>query len=49
MLFRSYEFIGEDTELESPYGKPLQAYGECLEKIAVSIERLTEELNSFTE
>lgn len=48
-IYTLYEFIGEDTELESPYGKPLQAYGECLEKIAVSIERLTEELNSFTE
>lgn len=48
-IYTLCEFIGEDAELESPYGKPLQAYGESLEKIAVSIEKLAEELNSFTE
>jgi L-threonylcarbamoyladenylate synthase len=48
-IYTLCEFIGEAAELESPYGKPLQAYGESLEKIAVSIEKLAEELNSFTE
>ncbi len=43
------EFIGEEAEIDSPYGKPLQAYGECIEKIAWLTEKLTEQLNSFVE
>ncbi len=48
-VYTIYEFIGEEKEFESPYGKSLQAYGECLENISGSIQRLSEELNSFTE
>lgn len=43
------EFIGEGEDIDSPYGKPLQNYGECAEKIAKLTEKLTERLNSFVE
>lgn len=43
------EFIGEETEIESPYGKSLHEYGECIEKIAELMNKLTEQLNSFAE
>ena len=39
----------EDYIARSSYEKSLQAYGECLENISGSIQRLSEELNSFTE
>lgn len=42
------EFIGETADVEDPYGKSLQVYGECLEKIAELTELLAKELNSFT-
>lgn len=47
-VFTLYEFIGGCSEVEDPYGKPLQSYGECLEKIAELMNKLSKELNSFT-
>ena len=43
------EFVGDDTEIMDPYGQPLNAYGECFEKLSMLIEKLTRVLNSFTE
>ncbi len=47
-IYTLTEFIGESAEVEDPYGKSLQAYGECLEKIAELMDRLSKELNLFT-
>lgn len=44
-----HEFIGGCPEVEDPYGKSLQSYGECLENIAELMNLLSKELNSFTE
>ncbi len=48
-IYTLSEFAGEDGELADPYGKPLSAYGECLEKISKLIDKLTERLNSDPE
>lgn len=47
-VYTLYEFIEESSVVEDPYGKPLQVYGECLEKIAKLMDKLSKELNSFT-
>lgn len=46
--FTLREFVGEETEIPNPYGKPLKVYGECLENLSMLINKLTEKLNSFT-
>lgn len=48
-VFTLNEFIGDDTEIPDPYGKPLAAYGECLEVMDRLIKKLADRLNSFTE
>lgn len=47
-IYTLNEFVGEKEEVSDPYGMPLCSYGECLEKISLLIEKLTEKLNSFT-
>ena len=42
------EFVEDETDIPNPYGKPLNVYGECLEKLSMLIDKLTEKLNSFT-
>lgn len=39
------EFIGEPVELESPYGQPLQAYGEAFNKLQAIMKKVAERLN----
>lgn len=41
------EFVGDDTEIPDPYGKPLAAYGECYEVLTKLIDILAGKLNSF--
>lgn len=41
------EFVGSDTEIPDPYGKPLAAYGECFESLSTVIAELAEKLNSL--
>ena len=48
-VFTLNEFIGDDTEIPDPYGKPLTAYGECLEVLDKLIKKLADKLNSFME
>lgn len=43
------EFTGDDTEIPDPYGKPLTAYGECLEVLQGVIKKLADKLNSLME
>ena len=43
------EFVGDDTEIPDPYGKPLTAYGECLEILEKIIKKLADKLNSLME
>ena len=44
-LYTFGEFVGEE-DVEDPYGKPLTAYGSCLEKLCVLTEKLTQMLNA---
>lgn len=39
------EFVGDDTEIPDPYGKPLTAYGECYEVLAGLVQKLAAKLN----
>lgn len=48
-LYTLNEFLGVDTEIPDPYGKPLTAYGECYEVLNNMIDRLEEKLNSLVE
>lgn len=43
------EFVGDDTMIPNPYGKPLTAYGECFEVLSRLIGRLAEKLDSLVE
>ncbi len=43
------EFTGDNTEIPDPYGKPLTAYGECLEVLERIIKKLADKLNSLME
>ena len=46
-VFTLSEFVEDETDIPNPYGKPLNVYGECLEKLSMLIDKLTEKLNSF--
>ena len=48
VVFTLSEFVGDETIIPNPYGQPLNVYGECLEKLTMLIDKLTEKLNSFT-
>ncbi len=48
-VFTLNEFIEDNTEIPDPYGKPLAAYGECLEVLDKLIKKLADKLNSFLE
>ena len=39
------EFVGDDTEIPDPYGKPLTAYGECYEVLDGLVRKLADRLN----
>ena len=43
------EFVGDDTAIPDPYGKPLTAYGECFEVLCRLVGRLAEKLDSLVE
>ena len=43
------EFVGDDTEIPDPYGKPLTAYGECYEVLARLVGQLAARLNLLAE
>ena len=43
------EFVGDDTEIPDPYGKPLAAYGECCGVLRKLTAQLADKLNSFAE
>lgn len=43
------EFVGDDTQIPEPYGKPLTAYGECFEILSVLVRKLAEKLDSLVE
>ena len=43
------EFVGDDTEIPDPYGKPLTGYGECYEVLSRLVGKLAEKLNSLAE
>lgn len=40
------EFVGDDEEIFNPYGKPLEIYAECRNKLSELIQKLTDKLNS---
>lgn len=48
-LFTLNEYVGDDTEIPDPYGKPLTAYGECYEILVRLTDRLAEKLDSLVE
>ncbi len=48
-IFTLSEFVGSDTEIPDPYGKPLTAYGECFEILRGLIKKLAEKLDSLVE
>ena len=48
-IYTLNEFTEDTTEIPNPYGKPLTAYGECLEKKKKLIAELAEKLNSSAE
>ena len=48
-IYTLNEFVGDDTEIPDPYGKPLTAYGECLEVLEKLVKKLADKLNSLTE
>ena len=48
-VFTINEFVGDNTEIPDPYGKPLTAYGECFEVLNRLITKLAVKLNSLTE
>lgn len=39
------EFVGEEEEIEDPYGKPLAAYGKSYERLSELVDKLTVILN----
>ena len=43
------EFVGDDTQIPEPYGKPLTAYGECFEVLSALVRMLAEKLDSLVE
>lgn len=48
-IYTLNEFAGDAAEIPNPYGKPLTAYGECLEVLKSLIEKLADKLNSSSE
>lgn len=40
------EYVGDEEEIFNPYGKPLETYGECRDKLSELIQKLTDKLNS---
>lgn len=48
-IYTLNEFVGDDTEIPEPYGKPLTAYGECYEVLDRLVAELADKLNSFVE
>lgn len=48
-IFTLNEYVGDNTAIPDPYGKPLTAYGECFEVLNRLINKLAEKLNSLTE
>lgn len=48
-IYTLCEFLGEKCEIEDPYGKPLNAYGACLERLSGLVDKLAEELNALTD
>ena len=48
-IYTLNEFTEDTTEIPNPYGKPLTAYGECLEVMEKLIAELAEKLNSSAE
>ena len=48
-LYTLNEFVGENTEIPDPYGKPLADYGKCYEVLSGLIEKLAKKINSFAE
>lgn len=45
-IYTLNEFAEDAAEIPNPYGKPLTAYGECLEVLKGLIEKLADKLNS---
>lgn len=48
-IYTLNEFTEDTTEIPNPYGKPLTAYGECLEVMEKLIAELAEKLNLSAE
>lgn len=48
-IFTLNEFAQDSLEIPNPYGKPLAAYGECLEALRKLTGALAEKLNSMAE
>ena len=48
-IYTLNEFTEDETEIPNPYGKPLTAYGECLEVLEGLVKKLAVKLNSFAE
>ena len=48
-IYTLNEFTEETPEIPNPYGKPLTAYGECLEVMEKLIAELAEKLNLSAE
>lgn len=48
-IYTLSEFVGDEDGTPDPYGQPLSAYGECMEKLFKEIDELTEILNSYAE
>lgn len=46
-IYTLNEFVEDETIIPNPYGNPLPVYGECLEKLSLLINKLTDKLNSF--
>ena len=46
-VFTLCEYVGVCVEIPNPYGKALQAYGECYEVLVRLMEKLAETLNNL--
>lgn len=46
-IFTLNEFVGDNTEIPNPYGKPLSAYGECYDVLKKLIGKLAEKLDAM--
>ncbi|MBO5461082.1 MAG: threonylcarbamoyl-AMP synthase [Ruminococcus sp.] len=45
-LYTFSEFVGEEEEIEDPYGQPLAVYGKSLEKLSLLTKKLADKLNA---